>query len=166
MPFRILWILRFQKFWVVKTSGIHLVCQQRMKKLFLILITASIAGLSIADFQSPPAEKYSRIRKLSRAVSNLVLGVTELPNQWERSNRLSNNTEAVSYGTLWAAHKIVTRVGYGLYELLTFPVPSYKGGFRQPYYLKESTHPYRGYQEFPVEVGFISGTINTRDQED
>ncbi len=137
-----------------------------MKKLALILLTAGIATVSVADFQAPPGAKYGRIRKLSRAVSNLVYGVSELPNQLVRSSKANGNPEANSFGVLWSAHKIVTRVGYGIYELVTFPVPTYKGGFRQPYLNKEATNPYRGYQEFPPEIGFTSGNVHSREQVD
>ncbi len=137
-----------------------------MKKLLLILLTVGIATVSMADFQAPPGSKYTRVRKLSRALANLVYGINELPNQWERSSSYGGNSEAASSGTMLAAHKIVTRVGYGLYELVTFPFPTYKGGYRQPYWTKEATNPYRGYQEFAPEVGFTSGYVQTRDQVD
>jgi putative exosortase-associated protein (TIGR04073 family) len=137
-----------------------------MKKLLLILLTVGIATVSMADFQAPPGSKYTRVRKLSRAVANLVYGVNELPNQWVRSTMAGGNSEAASYGTLFATHKILTRVGYGLYELVTFPFPTYKGGYRQPYWVKEAINPYRGYQEFAPEVGFTSGLVHTRDQVD
>jgi putative exosortase-associated protein (TIGR04073 family) len=137
-----------------------------MKKLLLILLTAGIATMSMADFQAPPGSRYTRIRKLSRALANLVYGLTELPTAWEKSNKLGGNSEAASYGTLLAAHKTVTRVGYGLYELVFFPLPMYKNSYRQPYYTKDAMNPYRGYQEFPPEVGFISGSVPCRDQPD
>ena len=137
-----------------------------MKKLALILLTACIASVSVADFQAPPGSKYGRIRKLSRAVANLVYGINELPNQWVRSTQEGGNTEAATFGTLWASHKIIVRVGYGLYELVTFPFPTYKGSYRIPYKNKEDTQPFRGYQEFPPEVGFASGWNACREQVD
>lgn len=137
-----------------------------MKKLLLIFLTAGIATMSMADFQAPPGSKYTRIRKLSRALANLVYGANELPNQWEKSTRAGGNSEAASWGTLHAGQKILTRVGYGLYELVTFPFPTYKGGFRPAYYTKEAINPYRGYQEFPPEVGFTSGIAPCREQVD
>jgi putative exosortase-associated protein (TIGR04073 family) len=137
-----------------------------MKKLLLIALTAGIATVSMADFQAPPASKYTRVRKLSRALANLVYGINELPNQWERSTLAGGNSEAASHGTLLAGHKVLTRLGYGLYELVTFPLPTYKSGFRQPYYTKEAYNPFRGYQEFAPEVGFTSGVAPSRDQVD
>ena len=136
-----------------------------MKKLLLIFLTAGVA-ITMADFQAPPGSKYTPIRKLSRALANLVYGANELPNQWEKSTIEGGNSEAASWGTLHAGEKIVARVGYGLYELITFPFPTYKGSYRQPYRTKDAMNPFRGYQEFPPEVGFTSGVVVTRIQVD
>lgn len=137
-----------------------------MKKFLLLILTVGIATASMADFQAPPSSRYNRMRKLSRALSNLVYGVNELPNQWQRSTIEGGNSEAASWGTVHATQKIVVRVGYGLYELVTFPFPTYKGGFSEPYHVKNNVNPYRGYQEFPPEVGFTSGTSACRVQPD
>ena len=136
-----------------------------MKKLLLVFLTVGVA-MSMADFQAPPGSKYTPMRKLSRALANLVYGANELPNQWEKSTTQGGNSESASWGTIHAGEKIVTRVGYGLYELITFPFPSFKGGYRQPYHTKEAMNPFRGYQEFPPEVGFTSGLAPTREQVD
>jgi putative exosortase-associated protein (TIGR04073 family) len=137
-----------------------------MKKLVLILLTAAVASISMADFQAPPGSDYTRVRKLSRALANIVYGITELPNNWDRTASGAGGSVSFSYGTVHSVHKICTRVGYGLYELVTFPFPTFKGGYRQPYHTKEAVNPYRGFQEFPVEVGFTSGMVNCRDQVD
>jgi putative exosortase-associated protein (TIGR04073 family) len=131
-----------------------------MKKLMLILATAAIAGLSTADIQAPPAEKHGVLRKLSRAVSNIVYGVAELPTQWVKSEFEGGTSEQAGYGTVYGAGKTLARLGFGVYELVTFPVPTYKGTFRAPYpeSIREATHPQTGFFEFPPEVGFISGT--------
>ena len=137
-----------------------------MKKLLLLFLTAGIAGLSVADIQSPPGAKYGSIRKLSRAVANIVYGVTEVPVQWQRSEIEGGASEQVAYGTLYGGGKTLARLGYGIYELITFPFPSYKGGYRPPYEpaVREATHPSTGFLEFPPEVGFISGVVHTRSQ--
>ena len=137
-----------------------------MKKTILILLTVGIAGLSMADFQAPPAEKNGPIRKLSRALSNIVYGVTEIPTQWNKTNREEGGTVAGSYGIIHGTRKTVARLGYGIFELVTFPFPAHKGTYRQPYpeHLREATHPSTGYLEFPPELGFVSGTQYTREQ--
>ena len=135
-----------------------------MKKLLILVLTAGIAGLSMADIQAPPAQKYGPLRKLSRALANIVYGSTEIPVQWMRSEQEGGASEQFAYGTVFAGGKTLARLGYGIYELITFPFPTYKGGFRPPYHpdVRESTHPSTGYLEFPPEVGFISGVQNTR----
>lgn len=137
-----------------------------MKKTILILLTVGIAGLSMADFQAPPAEKNGPIRKLSRAISNIVYGVTEIPNQFLKTDREEGGPAAGSYGLVHGTRKTVARLGFGIFELVTFPFPVYKDGYRQPYpeRLRESTHPSTGYLEFPPELGFVSGVQHTRGQ--
>ena len=137
-----------------------------MKKLILILATVSIAGLSTADIQAPPAEKHGVLRKLSRAISNIVYGVTEFPGQWAKSELEGGLSEQAGYGTVYAAGKTVARLGFGVYELVTFPIATFKGTYRPPYpeSIRESSHPSTGFFEFPPEMGFVSGTQINRYQ--
>lgn len=137
-----------------------------MKKTILILMTVGIAGLSMADFQAPPAEKNGHIRKLSRALSNMIYGITEIPNSWAKVNREEGGSAAASYGTINGARKTVARLGFGIFELVTFPFPAYKGTYKAPYApsIRESTHPSTGYLEFPPEWGFVSGVQHNREQ--
>ena len=137
-----------------------------MKKTLILLLTIGIAGISMADFQAPPAAKHTVLRKLSRALANIVYGVTEIPVQWVRSDYEGGSSEAAAYGTVYGGGKTLARLGYGIYELITFPFPSYKGGFRPPYNpeIREATHPSTGFLEFPPEVGFISGVQHCRVQ--
>lgn len=154
---------------VAKESGSPISSTHRslfMKKFLLILLTAGIAGIGTADIQSPPAYKHGMLRKLSRAVANLGFGYTEIPVQWARSEIEGGASEQVSYGTIYGAGKTVARVGYGLFELVTFPFPAYKGTYRAPYApgIREEYHPSTGLLEFPPEVGFISGVVHNREQ--
>lgn len=154
---------------VAKESGAPIRSVHRslfMKKFLLILLTAGIAGIGTADIQSPPAYKHGMLRKLSRAVANLGFGYTEIPVQWARSEIEGGASEQVAYGTIYGAGKTVARVGYGLFELVTFPFPAYKGTYRPPYApaIREAYHPSTGLLEFPPEVGFISGVVHNRTQ--
>lgn len=137
-----------------------------MKKLFLILLTAGIAGISVADIQAPPGETQGPLRKLSRGLANIIYGVTEVPTQWSKSMKTGGSSEAAGYGTVLGVTKTVARFGYGIFEVVTFPVPVYKGTFKAPYHPdhRESTHPLSGFSEMPPEVGFISGTQACRSQ--
>ena len=125
-----------------------------MKKLILILLTAGIAGLSVADIQAPPMQKYGPLRKLSRAVANIVYGITEIPVQWALSEEQGGASEQVAYGTIYGGGKTIARFGYGVYELITFPCRTYKGTYLPPYHpdAREATHPRTGFLEFPPEV--------------
>jgi putative exosortase-associated protein (TIGR04073 family) len=137
-----------------------------MKKILILALTAGIAGLSMADIQEPPGSKHSPLRKLSRALANIVYGVAEVPVQMVRSEHEGHNGEKASYGAVYGAGKTMARFGYGIYELITFPFPTYKDTYRPPYHQKnrEETQPSRGFLEFPPEVGFISGVQNNRTQ--
>lgn len=137
-----------------------------MKKTILILLTMAIAGFSAADIQAPPQEKHGPLRKLGRALSNIVYGATEIPQQWQKSTREEGNSAAASYGTVLGTGKTIARVGFGIFELVTFPFPAYKGTYRPPYpeHVRNSTHPSIGYLEFPPELGFVSGTLINREQ--
>ena len=131
-----------------------------MKKLSLVLVTITIAAISVigsstADIQDPPGAKHGKIRKLSRAVSNIIYGTSEIPNQWSRTVNSEGGTGAAGAGLINGAVRTLHRFGYGVYELLTFPFPTYKDGFRTPY---ESIYvePESGMNEFPPELGFMS----------
>ncbi|MGK0189446.1 MAG: putative exosortase-associated protein (TIGR04073 family) [Verrucomicrobiales bacterium] len=131
-----------------------------MKKLSLVLVTLGIAGYSVigsvtADIQDPPAGQYGKVRKLSRAVSNLLYGLTEIPSQWTRVSSAEGATAAAGFGTVNGTVRTVRRFGYGIYELITFPFPTYKNGFRVPY-TSSYINPSSGINEFPPELGFMS----------
>lgn len=127
-----------------------------MKKIFLSLLLASVATFVVADIQEPPASLDGPMRKLSRAVANLVYGVSEIPSTWSRTLDTDGVKAAGSYGLLKGTQRTVSRVGYGLYELFTFPVPTYKNGYGEPYHKKQWMYPTLGYGEFPPQLGFSS----------
>ncbi len=135
-----------------------------MKKAVCTLLIAGIASLAIADIQEPPSAKYGPVRKLSRAFANLVYGISELPSTWYRTNDLEGRKAGGSYGVIKGTQRTISRVGYGLYELFTFPAPTYKQGYRPPYFKKADKYPWLGYQEFPPQLGFITEADYTRTQ--
>jgi putative exosortase-associated protein (TIGR04073 family) len=135
-----------------------------MKKAVCTLLLAGVATLAVADIQSPPAAKHGMIRKLSRAFANLAYGVSEIPANWVRVGDTEGRKAAGSYGVAKGVEKTVVRVGYGLYELITFPAPTYKQGYRPPYYKKMDKYPFLGYEEFPPQLGFITEAEYCRTQ--
>ena len=63
------------------------------------------------------------------------------------------NSAAWSYGIVRGIGRSFARLGYGIYDMVTFPFPTVKGTYRPPY---RSDIPWinSGYQEFPPELGF------------
>ena len=129
-----------------------------MKKIALILslvfLTTSIP--SHADIQSPPGGKDNRVRKLSRGLANIVYGITELPGTWRKNNFREGSTVAASHGIVKGAKRSVVRMAFGLYEVVTFPFPTYKDGYLAPFPSKEKWDVNHGYADYPRELGFQS----------
>jgi hypothetical protein len=68
-------------------------------------------------------------------------------------NYAEGNSASWSYGIVRGIGRSFARLGYGIYEMVTFPFPTVKGSYRPPY---RSDIPWinSGYQEFPPELGF------------
>ncbi len=129
--------------------------------LLLVLFTT---GLAFADIQSSYGMKWNWSRKLSRAIGNIAYGPAELLSTWARSNRYDGSSTAAMEGPVEGTKRGCVRIGYGVYELLTFPVHSYKGTYRPPFYKKSSIDPWYGYSEFPPQIGIQSQSNNVRSQ--
>jgi putative exosortase-associated protein (TIGR04073 family) len=117
--------------------------------LFLVFATATV----LADIQDPPANDYGPTRKLGRAVSNLFLAGTEVPNTVCMINEREDNAAGASYGVVRGFGRMFFRMGAGFYELVTFPFPTYKASYR-PFYRSNVPWIHGGYEEFPPELGW------------
>jgi putative exosortase-associated protein (TIGR04073 family) len=137
-----------------------------MKKLALILtFVFATTTLSVyADIQSPPGGRDNRVRKLSRGLSNMIYGIVELPATWDKTRLREGSTVAAGHGIVSGAKRSVVRMGFGLYEVITFPFATYKGGFSSPLPKKEKWDVNHGYHDFPRELGFQSVYEYTRSQ--
>jgi putative exosortase-associated protein (TIGR04073 family) len=135
-----------------------------MKKVCLILATLAVAASTMADIQAPPGSRWNPVSKFSRGLANIVYGVTEIPSQWVRSNHQEGSSEGFAGGIIHGTHKSVIRVAWGLYDVVTFPRPTYKGGYLAPYRTKQAMNPLMGYSDYPPELGFNSGYRTTRFQ--
>ncbi|MBB5351783.1 putative exosortase-associated protein (TIGR04073 family) [Haloferula luteola] len=131
-----------------------------MKKL-LVLATAALAftGMASADIQAPPGSQYTATRKLGRAVSNILYGFVEIPEQIVRKTDTYGRKAGWSYGAVDGGHRALRRLGYGFYELFTFTCPTYRGTFKPPYEkcgtdnrIEMNVHD--GLSEFPPDLGF------------
>jgi putative exosortase-associated protein (TIGR04073 family) len=136
-----------------------------MKKLVIFLLTFTFASAGVADIQAPPGGEFNRIRKLGRSISNILYGVTELPASMTRVRDTEGRNAAWSYGLVKGIQKTTMRFGYGLYELVTFPLPAYKEGYRPMISPHDSHDPtVSGYTEITPELGFRSYTVHSRSQ--
>ena len=125
------------------------------KPILFAAATSLLAAVSLADIQSPPGDKHNRVRKLSRAVGNVLYGINELPTTWARSVEEEGSVHAASIGLIRGSYRSLVRAGYGVYEFATFPLRTYKGSFKPAYRGKsiwwDLNH---GYHELAPELGF------------
>ncbi len=140
-----------------------------MKKLLVIATTfAALSGLAVADIQAPPGSTYTSSRKLGRALSNIMYGFIEIPEQMVRKND-QYGRKSVPYGAVDGTSRALRRLGYGFYELFTFNCPTYRGTFKPPYERcgednRIEMNPHDGLSEFPPELGFEGGFPHSRSQ--
>lgn len=126
-----------------------------MKKLLFTLLAAGITSSCLADIQAPPDSRQTAIHKLGRGISNLLYGATELPMRMLQVNDHDGNNAAFGAGIVEGTHRTVTRIGYGIFEIATFPARTYKNSYKAPYQNIEY-YPYNGYAEFSPEIGWQS----------
>jgi putative exosortase-associated protein (TIGR04073 family) len=129
-----------------------------MKKRLALSLVAILtcASVATADIQSPPGHAFNWSRKLSRGIANLAYGPLEILSYWSRSNHTDGSLAASVVGPIEGTKRALVRVGYGVFEVLTFPAPAYKGTFRPATYRKQRIDPWFGYDEFAPQLG-VSG---------
>ncbi len=128
-----------------------------MKTLLCSLLLLVTAAATYADIQDPPANDFGPTRKLARALANIcpLTALTEIPNSIAMINNREGDSEAATYGVIQGFGKYFARFGFGWYELVTFPFPTYKGTY-QPFYRENIPWVHGGFEEFPPELGFKS----------
>ena len=132
-----------------------------MKTLLSLLLVAGFSGAALADIQDPPMNDYGPTRKLGRGLANIAFGSTEILNSVAEMNEREGNAAALTYGGVRGVGRFFARLGYGFYEVFTFPFPSTMSSYRAPY---KSNIPWihGGYEEFPPELGFDTKYRYTR----
>jgi putative exosortase-associated protein (TIGR04073 family) len=141
-----------------------------MKKLAVIATVFTVlTGFAAADIQAPPGSQYTASRKLGRAISNILYGFIEIPEQIVRKTDTHGRKAGWSYGAVDGTNRAMRRLGYGFYELFTFTCPTYRGTFRPPYERcgednRIEMNVADGLSEFPPELGFESYFGHTRTQ--
>jgi len=133
-----------------------------MKAAVLLLTAIAVATTAFADIQQPPASDFGPTRKLGRGLSNIAFNITEVIDSMTSVNFDEGNAAAWSYGLVRGVGRSFARLGYGVYEVATFPFPTVRGSYRPPY---RSDIPWinSGYQEFPPELGFDTRYDYVRD---
>lgn len=133
-----------------------------MKVAVTLLAVLAIGTTAFADIQQPPASDYGPTRKLGRGLSNILYGVSEIPDSIFAVNYDEGNSAAWSYGVVRGVGRTFARLGYGIYEVATFPAPTVRGSYRPPY---RSIVPWinSGYEEFPPELGWETRYNYVRD---
>lgn len=137
-----------------------------MKKYLSIALVVVLAtgSLALADIHSPPGHHWNWSRKLSRGLANITYGASEILTAWSRTNESDGYHAAASDMLVEGTKRTVVRFGYGVYEVVTFPFPTYKCTYRPPYYKHEAIDPWWGYSEFSPQLGFISQADYCRTQ--
>jgi putative exosortase-associated protein (TIGR04073 family) len=137
-----------------------------MKKRFIttLLAVVTCGSMAFADIQSSPGSVWNWSRKLSRGIANLAYAPTEILSYWNRSNHTDGNIGSSIIAPIEGLKRTVVRVGYGVFEVVTFPAPVYKNGFRPPYYKKQRIDPWFGYDEFSPQLGISSQASYGRTQ--
>ncbi|HEX4084135.1 MAG TPA: exosortase system-associated protein, TIGR04073 family [Chthoniobacteraceae bacterium] len=126
-----------------------------MKTFLLCSLLVLTAAMCRADIQDPPGNDYGPTRKLGRALANMcpLTALTELPDTVALLNNREGNSSAATYGIVKGVGRVFMRMGFGFYEFVTFPFPTYKGSYR-PFYRSNIPWIHGGYEEFPPELGF------------
>lgn len=141
-----------------------------MKKIITLSLAILATAISAhADIQAPPGNKYNSTRKLGRAISNILYGVSEIPESIVRVSDREGSKAGWSHGLVLGYTKAYKRLGYGFYELFTFRCPTYKGTFKPPYEkcgtdARIEMDPTLGFSEFPPELGVDNGPFTTHQQ--
>jgi putative exosortase-associated protein (TIGR04073 family) len=133
-----------------------------MKAAVALLAAVAVTATAFADIQQPPASDYGPTRKLGRGLGNILWGPSEILDSMAAVNYDEGNSAAFSYGIVRGVGRTFARLGYGIYEVATFPIPTVRGSYRPPY---RSDIPWinSGYTEFPPELGFETRFNYVRD---
>jgi putative exosortase-associated protein (TIGR04073 family) len=126
-----------------------------MKTLLSLVIVSILGATALADIQDPPGNDYGPTRKLGRGLANILYGASDLIQTPTAMNEHEGNAAGWSYGPVKGIGHFFLRLGMGVYEVVTFPFPTYRGSYRPPYKLSV---PWinGGIEEFPPELGFES----------
>ncbi len=124
-----------------------------MKKHLLVAVVGiGLAANAIADIQDPPGNDYGPTRKLGRGISNFLFASSELPDTVCKVSKTEGNVAAAGYGVVRGLGRSTARHATGLYEIFTFPFPTWHDSYR-PVLPNDIPWIHAGYAEFAPELG-------------
>ena len=97
--------------------------RRTMRTLVIICCTLIIPG--VAHAQDP-------VEKVGRGLTNVLSGWIELPKQIHLGLHSDHPVAGVGWGLIKGTGLAVMRIGVGLYEAVTFPIP-FPRGYASPY---------------------------------
>ena len=96
-------------------------------KMWLIALIAVVgvfcAGNVSAAESNEPQWLMRPIEKVSRGIANVAFSVFELPMQWANVTREDGGVAGITKGTLKGVCYVIARIGVGVVDIVTFPVP-------------------------------------------
>ena len=125
-----------------------------------LTVWAVIDGLQptgYGDIQDPPSNIHGPIHKLSRGLANIAFAGSELLAWTDIENEQHGNAFAATSGPVGGIVRCIARIGVGLYDVMTFPAPTWRGSYAPVEgSLYRSSLPWvsGGFEEFPPELGF------------
>lgn len=102
-------------------------------------------GLARAEVSYQPECQYHPFRKLMRGVANTVFGVFEIPLTIQEVGTAEGPAAGMTMGLLSGLGAAVTRIGVGIVEVVTFPLPLPRIGYEpilQPEFLFQPGNPH------------------------
>lgn len=134
-----------------------------MKKFLAVLMIVAVGSLCVADIHEPPKARYTKNRKFSRGLANIVYGWQEIPTtMWEYGEyHTEQNVGIFTAGFFHGVQRAGARLKYGFYEFINFQRPLYKDSYR-PAMTDNDYLPWHGYEEFPPQIGFLTTVGYTR----
>lgn len=134
-----------------------------MKKFLAVFLLLAVGSIGLADIHEPPKAKYTKARKFSRGLANIVYGWQEIPTTMTEWGQLhtEQNVGIFTAGFIVGIQRTGARMKYGFYELVNFQRPLYKDSYR-PAMADINYLPMHGYEEFPPQIGFLTTTGYTR----
>ena len=94
--------------------------------------TRLLVGACLAMAWAAPAHAQDPIHKAGRGLTNVLTGWIELPRNFHQGSQEENPLTGAVAGLFKGASLTVLRMGIGVYEAITFPIP-YPKAFASPY---------------------------------